>query len=333
MTRLKTVRGDALIVRRVRHGTGHAYLDADGKTWPDRALRDRALHLGIPPAWVDVRVAPDPLMHIQACGVDAAGRVQYIYHPDWEARRARKKQKQLAMLTTALPRIRRKVNDDLEAEAGSKTLAQAIGVALIDRTAMRIGRERYLDARGTRGAGTLFTRDVSAEGDEITLKFPAKSGKVASYALTDARLAAAIARIKTIPGKRLLMYRGEDGATHALQTEELNRYLREIAGVRVTAKDFRTLHASALAAEALAKLEPGPSASARKRQVAAVAKTVAAFLRNTPAITRKSYIAPCLFSMFENAKLADLWAAAGAERHDGLRAREARLAVVLDAAG
>jgi DNA topoisomerase-1 len=333
MARLRTVGRDALIVRRVKHGTGHAYLDDEGKAWPAGELRARALHLGIPPAWSDVRVAPDPQMHIQACGVDAAGRVQYIYHPDWEARRTRKKQKQLSMLTTALPRIRRKVTDDLDAAVGSKTLAQAIGVALIDRTAMRIGRERYLDARGTRGAGTLFTRDVSVDGDAITLKFPAKSGKVASYTLTDARLAAAIAKVKTIPGKRLLMYRGEDGATHALRTEEINRYLREIAGAKVTAKDFRTLHASALAAEALAKLEPGPSMSARKRQVAGVAKTVAAFLRNTPAITRKSYIAPCLFSMFETAKLADLWAAAGAERHDGLRAREARLAAVLDAAG
>ena len=118
------------------------------RPWPAGELRDRALHLGIPPAWTDVRIAPEPQMHIQACGVDAAGRVQYIYHPDWEARRTRKKQKQLALLTTALPRIRRKVNEDLDAEAGSKTLALAIGVALIDRTAMRIGRERYLDARG-----------------------------------------------------------------------------------------------------------------------------------------------------------------------------------------
>lgn len=332
MPRLKTVKRDALIVRRVRHGRGHAYFDMDGKPWPPGELRERAMHLGIPPAWTDVRIAPDPLMQIQACGVDAAGRVQYIYHPDWEARRTRKKARQLAQLTTALPRIRRHVNEDLGAEAGSKTLALAIGVALIDRTAMRIGRERYLDASGTRGAGTLFTRDVSVRGEKITLKFPAKSGKVASYTLTDARLADAIARIKTIPGPRLLMYRGEDDVVRPLRTEELNRYLREIAGSRVSAKDFRTLHASALAAEALAKLEPGESVSARKRQVANVAKTVAAFLRNTPAITRKSYIAPCLFTMFENARLSELWAAAAAERHDGLKAREARLAAVLEAA-
>jgi DNA topoisomerase-1 len=225
------------------------------------------------------------------------------------------------------------VNEDLGGEAGSRTLALAIGVALIDRTAMRIGRERYLDARGTRGAGTLFTRDVTVKGDALTLHFPAKSGKVASYTLTDAPLAQAIARVKTIPGKRLLMYRGEDGTPRAIRTEEINAYLRQIAGAQVSAKDFRTLHASALAAEQLAKLEPGPSASARKRQAAGVAKSVAAFLRNTPAITRKSYIAPCLFAMFENAKLSELWAMAAEQRHDGLRAREARLARVLEAAG
>ncbi len=329
--RLKSVTRDDLVVRRVRHGRGHAYVDADGKSWPKGELRERAMHLGIPPAWTDVRIAPDPNMRMQACGIDAAGRVQYIYHRDWEAKRTRKKQQQLALLTGALARIRRHVNENLAAEAGSKTLALAIGVALIDRTAMRIGRERYLDARGTRGAGTLYSRDVSVSGDVLTLKFPAKSGKVADYSLNDARLAAAVARIKTIPGRRLLMYRGEDGKARALRTEEVNRYLRDIAGAKVTAKDFRTLHASAMAADALAKLEPGATPTARKRQVAVVTKSVAEFLRNTPAVTRASYIAPCLFALFEKAKLSDMWAAV--ERVDGLRVREARLAAVLQTVG
>ena len=327
--RLKRVSRDDLTVRRVRHGRGHACLDADGKTWPAGELRERALHLGIPPAWTEVRVAPAPNMHIQACGLDAAGRVQYIYHPDWERKRTAKKQHQLGLLTGALPRIRRKVSEDLDAEAGSRTLALAIGVAMIDRTAMRIGRERYLDARGTRGAGTLYSRDVAVKGDEIVVSFPAKSGKVASYTLADAKLAGAIGKVKSVPGRRLLMYRDAEGKPRAIRTEEVNRYLRDIAGVPVTAKDFRTLHASALAAEALAKLEPGESVTARRRQVAGVTKSVAAFLRNTPAITRASYIAPCLFSLFEKKTLGEMWAAV--ERRDGLRVREARLAGVLEA--
>jgi DNA topoisomerase-1 len=268
-------------------------------------------------------------MHIQACGTDAAGRVQYLYHPDWEAKRTQKKQRQLALLTASLARIRRRVQEDLAAESGSRVLALGIGVALIDRTGMRIGRERYLDTRGTRGAGTLFTRDVAVRGTELRIKFPAKSGKVASYSLKDARLAEAVARIKTIPGRRLLMYRDDEGCVRAIRTDEVNRYLRELAGVPVTAKDFRTLHASAMAAEALAKLEPAGTPTARKRQLASVTREVASFLRNTPAITRASYIAPCLFALFDKAKLSDLWAAVDAR--DGLRVREVRLAAVLEA--
>jgi len=328
--RLKTARRDDLRVHRIRRGRGYAYLDDEGRPWPRGELRARALHLGIPPAWTEVRVAPEPNMHIQACGTDAAGRVQYIYHPQWEARRTRRKLQHLARLTAALPRIRRRVTADLEAEAGSRALALAIGVALIDRTAMRIGRERYLDSSGTRGAGTLFARDVAVKGDTIALRFPAKNGKAAAYTLTDARLAAAIARIRTVPGKRLLMCRDADGTPQAIRAAELNAYLRDSAGVRVSAKDFRTLHASAVAGEALARMAPGASPAARKRQLAAVTRTVAAFLRNTPAIARASYIAPCLFGLFEAAKLSELWASAAGR--DGLRAREARLAAVLAAA-
>ncbi len=332
MARLKHVSRGDLVIERRRRGRGYAFVDAEGKPFGDAAFRSRAKHLAIPPAWRDVHLAAEPQAHIQVCGLDEAGRVQYIYHPDWELRRTRKKQKQLALLASALPRLRRRVRDDLSADTGSKTLALAIGVALIDRTAMRVGRERYLDAHGTRGAGTMFTRDAKVKGDEIAISFPAKSGKTAEYALTDAALAEAITRVKSIPGKRLLMYRDDEGKARAIRTEQLNGYLKEISGATVTAKDFRTLHASALAAEALAKLEPGTSPTARKRQVTGVTKQVAAFLQNTPAICRQSYIAPCLFKLFDNGKLADLWASVPDHR-TGLKQREARLEAVLSAVG
>lgn len=332
MTRLKRVGRDDLTIRRRKHGRTFGFTDAEGELIRDPEIRERARGLGIPPAWTDVRIAANPRAHIQAFGTDAAGRLQYIYHPDWEARRARHKQQQLTLLTAALPRLRRRVREGLQAEAGSKELALAIGVALIDRTAMRVGRERYLDAHGTRGAGTLYSRDVTVHGDEVHVGFPAKSGKKASYGFTDPRLAAAILEVKSIPGRRLLMYRDDDGKARAIRTEDLNRYLREIAGVAVTAKDFRTLHASALAGEALAKLEPAESVTARKRQMAAVTKQVAAFLQNTPAISRNSYVAPCLYALFENGRLAALWAAGG-DGANGVRQREVRLAAVLDAAG
>lgn len=328
--RLKRISREQLVICRVRRGRGYAFLDMDGDRIDDPALRDRVRSLGIPPAWTDVRIAMVANAHIQACGIDAAGRVQYIYHPDWETRRTQRKQQQLSLLTAALPRLRRHVREGLAAEAGSKALALAIGVSLIDKTAMRVGRERYLDANGTRGAGTLYRRDVVVDGDVIEVSFPAKSGKRARYAIRDARLADAILRIKTIPGRRLLTYDGADGKPRALRTDDLNRYLRDVARVNVTAKDFRTLHGSALAAEVLAGLERAESLSARKRQMAAVIRQVAAFLQNTPAVCRTSYIAPCLFALFERGKLTPLWDEGG-QGSDGIRQREVRLAAVLAA--
>lgn len=330
MVRLKRVGRDHLTIRRVRHGRSFGLSDAEGGKVTDPDIYERVRALGIPPAWTDVRIAMAPNAHIQAVGTDAAGRLQYIYHADWEARRTLQKQVQLTSLTEALPRIRRRVRDDLLEPAGSKRLALALGVAMIDRTAMRVGRERYLDARGTRGAGTLYSRDVSVSDDMVTTRFPAKSGKLANYQVRDRMLADAVRKVKTIPGKRLLMYRGDDGTARPIRTDDINRYLREIGGAPVRAKDFRTLHASALAAESLARLEPAESASGRKRQMATVTRQVAAFLQNTPAICRASYVAPCLYSLFDKGRLGEIWSLGGAGAN-GVRQREVRLAAVLAA--
>jgi DNA topoisomerase-1 len=327
MARLKHVARDALTIERRRAGRGFTYF-AGGNRVRDKALLARARHLALPPAWADVRLAPDPLAHLQATGVDAAGRLQYVYHEDWERRRTLRKQKHLTELAAALPRLRRRIRQDLAAEAGSKELALAIGVALIDRTSMRVGRERYLVERGTRGAGTLMTRDVAVRGSKVRLGFPSKSGKRSTYVIADSELAAAIKRIKAIPGKRLLMFINGAGGPRPIRTDELNAYLREITGVPVSAKDFRTLHASALAGEALAALEPAASETGRKRQVAEVIRRVAAFLQNTPAICRKSYVAPCIIELFEKGQLQSLWAGGGEGGH-GLRQREVRLAALL----
>jgi DNA topoisomerase-1 len=331
MARLRHVTSDALGVERRRQGKGYVYLDsASGRRVGRKDFLARARHLAIPPAWQSVRIAADALAHIQACGTDAAGRLQYIYHPEWEVRRTRRKQKHLAALTEALPRLRRRVRKDLTAKAGDKALALAIAVALIDRTAMRVGRERYLTAHGTRGAGTLFSRDAMVRGDEVHIAFLAKGGMRAEYVIGDPALAEAIERIRTIRGKRLLMCRDDDGKPRVLRTEQINAYLKEITGAPVTAKDFRTLHASALAGEALAQIEPGDNPTKRKRQVADVIKSVAAFLQNTPAICRKSYVAPILIELFERGVLAARWAAGGGGNGgSGLRQREARLAALI----
>lgn len=330
--RLVRTSRDALTLIRQRRGKGFCYRDADGALVSDPATRARIAALGIPPAWENVRIAPNPKAHIQVLGIDGAGREQYIYHPEWELRREGKKQRRLSALTAVLPRIRRALAEGLKAETGSRELALAIAVTLIDKTAMRVGREKYLETNGTRGAGTLFARDVRVDGDEVCMSFDAKSGKRAEYRLMDAGLADATRRIKTLPGKRLLVWRDETGKVRPIKTGAINAYLRSIAGVEISAKDFRTLHASALAAESLAQMELGRSETARRRQMAQVARQVAEVLRNTPAISRKSYIAPCLFKLFDDGKLKAMWEGAGKGRA-GLLQRERRLGVVLAAVG
>ena len=330
--RLVRVGREDLTLSRRKRGAGFSYEDAEGAAVRDKATLARVRGLGIPPAWTDVRIAADPRAHIQALGVDEAGRDQYIYHPDWEVRREGKKLRRLAMLTRVLPKVRRKVGEGLRAEAGSRDLALALAVALIDRTAMRVGREKYLESSGTRGAGTLFARDVSVDGDEVCLRFDAKGGKRTEYSLKDARLAEAVSRIKQLPGKRLLVYRNEAGRVRPIKTAAINAYLRDLAGCEIAAKDFRTLHASAMAGEALAQMEAGASEAARRRQMSSVARQVSDVLRNTPVICRKSYIAPCLFNLFDQGKLRALWEAGGAGR-TGLLMRERRLAAVLEAVG
>lgn len=328
--RLVKVSREALTLTRERRGRGFCYRDEDGSLLRDAAARARIQALGIPPAWRAVRIAPDERAHIQALGRDEAGRDQYIYHPDWELRRERKKQRRLARLTDALPRLRRRIAAALGAEAGSRELALAIAVALIDKTAMRVGREKYLASSGTRGAGTLYSRDVRVEGDEVCMTFDAKGGKRVEYCLTDARLADAVGRIKALPGKRLLVWRDETGKVRPIRTDAINAWLRELAGVKIAAKDFRMLHASAMAGEALAQLEVGETETARRRQMAEVSQQIADVLRNTPAICRKSYIAPCLFKLFSQGKLKPLWDGAGKGR-TGLLMRETRLGAVLAA--
>src|SRR5215217_4161103 len=226
--RLIKIGRTGLTLTRQRSGKGFCYRDASGALICDAPTKLRIKTLGIPPAWQQVRIAPSAKAHIQVLGVDEAGRDQYIYHPDWELRRDAKKQKRLGLLTGVLPRLRRKVAEDLAAEAGSRKLALAIAVALIDKTAMRVGREKYLETSGTRGAGTLYARDVKVNGAEVCMAFDAKGGKRAEYCLTDSRLADAVNRIKALPGKRLLVYRDETGKVRPIKTESINAYLREL---------------------------------------------------------------------------------------------------------
>jgi DNA topoisomerase I len=294
----------ALTITRRRMGSGFAYFDAEGRRIEDEATRERIRSLAIPPAYRDVRIADDPRAHVQAIGIDEAGRTQHRYHPDWEIVREQRKAERLKRVIEVLPKIRSQVARDLSSRRYDKAKAVASAVALIDNSHIRVGCEAYARDNGSHGAATLLKRHVRIDGASITLAFRGKAGKDISCAIEDKRLATALKEVSRIPGKRLLQYLDEEGRPHPISASDVNAYLHRVSGVDVTAKDFRMLGASAAAAETLVAIEPARTEGGRKRQLAAVMKAVAQRLANTPAVVRKSYVHALVVRSFQTGALA-----------------------------
>jgi DNA topoisomerase I len=301
---LRYISTDELTIRRKRVGERFTFVSARGRMIRDELTRARLKRLAVPPAYEDVLYAADPRAHIQAIGRDAAGRLQYRYHADWEKVRERRKAKRLQRLVEAMPRIRRVVSRHLGTAEPSREFALAAVIELIACSAIRPGNESYTKEHGTRGATTLLKSNVATHGTRIVLKFRAKSGKRVEKDFHCPRAATAINVLRALPGARLFQYPAENGETRAVTAAEVNAFLREIAGVKISLKDFRTLSASAAALEALAHVEPAPSERGRRRQVKDAVTAVSEELANTPAICRKSYVHQTVVAAFENGKLA-----------------------------
>jgi DNA topoisomerase-1 len=254
----------------------------------------------VPPAYEDVLYATDPAAHIQAIGRDAAGRLQYRYHPEWEKVREARKAERLSRLAEALPRIRRSVAQHLSDLAPSRELALAAVIELVARSAIRPGSESYARTNGTRGAATLLKSNVTLSGDTIILTFRAKGGQDVRKEFSAPRLCQVIEVLRGLPGKRLFQYRDESGTVRRVRARDVNAFLRALAGVHISLKDFRTLCASAAVLDALARTLPAASQRQRRRQVLEAVRAAAAELHNTPTICRKSYVHETVVSAFEN---------------------------------
>jgi DNA topoisomerase-1 len=300
---LRLVTTEALTIQRRRCGRGFAYYTADGRLIRDRSVVRRLSALAVPPAYVDVLCAEDPSAHLQAIGRDAAGRLQYRYHPEWEKVREHRKAHRLAQLVDALPRIRRSVAQYLAAQEATREFALAAVVELVARSAIRPGSESYARLNGTRGATTLLKSNVTISGDNVTLRFRSKGGREVVKEFSAPRLCAAIQILRRLPGRRLLQYRDEDGTVRTVRARDVNAFLRSIAGAHISLKDFRTLCASASALDMLARTLPAASPQQRRKQVLEAVRAAAAELHNTPAICRKSYVHETVVSAFENGVL------------------------------
>jgi DNA topoisomerase-1 len=300
---LRYVSTDELTIRRKRVGDKFTFVSASGRPIRDELTRARLKRLAVPPAYDDVLYAADPRAHIQAIGRDAAGRLQYRYHPDWEKVRERRKAKRLQRLVEAMPRVRRAVNKHLGSAEPTREFALAAVIELVACSAIRPGSESYAKANGTRGAATLLKSNIAVNGARIALKFRAKGGKNIEKEIYCARLASAINVLLALPGRRLFQYRGEDGELRIVTASDVNVFLREIARVKISLKDFRTLCASAAALEALARIEPATSERGRRRQVKEAVTAVSEELANTPTICRKSYVHQTVVAAFEKGAL------------------------------
>lgn len=291
--------------RRVRSGSGFRYVDAVGEKAP-KVDRERIHDLVIPPAWHDVWIAADPLAHIQAVGVDGAGRKQYLYHPLWRVTRDRRKFVRALDLAAALPGARAQVTRALNQEGQTKQRALAIAFRLLDDAALRIGSERYLLRHGSRGLTTLRRRDVRVDGSELALSFPAKSGRTASIDITDESLADALTDFAAgKSGAFLLAYRRGRSRVR-ISPAEVNAYLREVTGATFSAKDFRTLHGTIVAADALARIGELDRRNERSQAERLAVQAAATALGNTTVVARGSYIDPRVFTQYARGRTLDL---------------------------
>ena len=269
-----------------------------------REVRERVDGLVIPPAWTDVWIAPHANGHIQATGLDAAGRRQYIYHADWRRQKDRTKFDRALRLAEALPAARRTVTRQLRGKDPRRRVL-AVAFRMLDDGSLRVGSERYAEENGSHGLSTLLCSHVSVSGDVITLGFPAKSGKTWSSQLTDPELARELSRLaRRGPRARLLAYEA-DGEWMPLTASDINDYVRECTGGAFTAKDFRTLRGTATVALSLARAGRAASRAAHRRAVMQAMRDAAEVLGNTPAIVRKSYVDPRVISLFRAGRTVD----------------------------
>jgi DNA topoisomerase I len=288
--------------RRRRCGRGFSYIDASGKTLKDAAVKDRIKSLAIPPAWTEVCIADDPRAHLQAIGRDAAGRLQYRYHPDWDKARAEVKQKRLVRFGEALPRVRRAVTKALAEPRLTRTKVVAAVVRLIDRARLRPGYDEYARADGGRGAATLLKKDVRVEADRIVLEFDGKGGRRTRHVVKDAPLARVVKQLWARRGLRLFRLPGRRSAP--VSAREVNAFLVEASGENVSAKDFRTFSASAGALATLAGADDGGSEAAKKEALIEAADIASEELANTRAVARSSYIHPAVIKAYTQGKLS-----------------------------
>jgi DNA topoisomerase I len=309
-------------ISRRRRGSSFSYLK-DGTPIRDHQTLARIRALAVPPAWTDVWICPDPNGHIQATGRDARKRKQYRYHERWREIRDSNKYDRTIAFAQALPHIRARVDSDLRLRGLVRNRVLAAMVRLLDLTLIRVGNPEYAKDNKSYGLTTMRSSHVVIEGDAIRLSFRGKGGKRVAAEAHDRRVATVMQRCTSLPGEELFQYVDEDGEPHAVTSDDVNAYLREIAGDDFSAKDFRTWAGTVITAHALRTSGPSATAADEKRHVIEAVSEAAAQLGNTVAVCRRCYVHPQVFEAYGDGTLLQLrFGTGGATVSGSLRSDE-----------
>jgi DNA topoisomerase-1 len=274
------------------------YVDARGNRITDAGKLARIEALAIPPAWREVRISARPSAKLQATGLDAAGRRQYLYHEDYRAAREQEKYDGLIRFAERLPELRSAMSEHMELGPYEREWVAAVAVRLINLGWFRVGSDRYARESRTYGVTTLTKRHVAVRGSRMKFSFRGKHRVLVRSQLVDAELAEAVRELLALPGGGRIFRYVEEGETYNLTGGRLNDYVREHLGDDFTAKDFRTWGGTLTAAVALAEHGPAETEAEAKRVVAGVMRTVGERLGNTPAVARSSYVSPAVVEQY-----------------------------------
>jgi DNA topoisomerase-1 len=279
-------------------GDGFEYFDLEGKPIRDEQRLLRIKRLAVPPAYTDVWICPIANGHIQATGRDARGRKQYRYHERWREIRDENKYEKMAQFGEALPKIRKRVDQDLKLPGLPRNKVLATVVQLLERTFIRVGNEEYARDNKSFGLTTMRDRHVEVKGSTLTFSFRGKSGIMHEVPVKDLRIARIVSKLQDLPGQDLFQYIGDDGKRYDVTSQDVNQYLHEITGEDFTAKDFRTWAGTVLAAMALNHLGPSATKKEARATIKNAVTAVSKLLGNTPAICRKCYVHPAVFETY-----------------------------------
>jgi DNA topoisomerase I len=274
------------------------YTDAGGRPIDDAAKIERIESLVIPPAWRDVWISPRSGSKLQATGLDAAGRRQYLYHPEFRAQQEQAKFDKLVRFAEALPELRMAMGEHMTRDTYDRERVCAVAIRLINMAWFRVGSDRYTRSSRTHGVTTLTRRHVTVRGNRVTFRFRAKHKVQVRTTLVDVELAEALRDLLAQPGGSRVFRYGRNGESCNLTGAALNQYIREHMGNEFTAKDFRTWGGTLTAAVCLAEHGVAESEAQAKRTVAKVMRIVGERLGNTPAVARASYVSPAVVEQY-----------------------------------